>query len=156
MKVENDNEDQKLIKEEWIREMMKVVVEELEMILTEKMKRAREKDKEVVRVIEETKKVGVRNLRGNKWKIERDLVLKEGKVYMSKNEELKMEIIQLYYNTLVAEHGGRWKTTELVMRNYWWLGVTKDVGKYIEGYDIYQRMKNRTETPEYQRRCGCT
>ena len=115
MKVENDNEDQKLIKEEWIREMMKVVVKELEMILIEKMKRAREKDKEVVRVIEETKKVGVRNLRGNKWKIERDLVLKEGKVYMSKNEELKMEIIQLYYDTLVAEHGERWKTTELVM-----------------------------------------
>ena len=23
----------------------------------------------------------------------------------------------------------------------------KDVGKYIEGYNLYQRMKNRTETP---------
>jgi len=22
----------------------------------------------------------------------------------------------------------------------------KDVGKYIEGYDLYQRMKNRAET----------
>jgi len=25
--------------------------------------------------------------------------------------------------------------------------VTKDVGKYIEKYNLCQRMKNRTETP---------
>jgi len=35
--------------------------------------------------------------------------------------------------------------TELVTRNYWWLGVMRDVGKYMEGYDLCQRMKNRTE-----------
>jgi len=34
---------------------------------------------------------------------------------------------------------------ELVMRNYWWPGVTKDIGKYVEGCDLCQRMKNRTE-----------
>jgi len=33
------------------------------------------------------------------------------------------------------------------MRNYWWLEVTKDVGEYIEKYNLCQRMKNRTETP---------
>jgi len=37
--------------------------------------------------------------------------------------------------------------TELVIRNYWWSGVTKDVGKYVERCDICQRMKNRTEAP---------
>ena len=34
---------------------------------------------------------------------------------------------------------------ELVTRNYWWPGVTRDVGRYVEGCDLYQRMKNRTE-----------
>ena len=34
---------------------------------------------------------------------------------------------------------------ELVMRNYWWLGVTRDMGKYVEGCDLCQRMKNWTE-----------
>ena len=34
---------------------------------------------------------------------------------------------------------------ELVTRNYWWPGITRDVGKYVEGYDLCQRMKNRTE-----------
>ena len=32
---------------------------------------------------------------------------------------------------------------ELVTRNYWWPGVTRDVGKYVEGCDSCQKMKNR-------------
>jgi len=32
-----------------------------------------------------------------------------------------------------------------VTRNYWWLGVTRDVGRYVEGCDLCQRMKNRME-----------
>jgi len=35
--------------------------------------------------------------------------------------------------------------TELVTRNYWWPGVTRDIGKYMEGCDMCQRMKNRIE-----------
>jgi len=72
-------------------------------------------------------------------------VLKEDKVYVLKNKELRAEIIQLYHDTPVAEHREKWKTMELVTRNYWWLGVTRDVGRYVEGYDMCQRMKNRIE-----------
>ena len=36
---------------------------------------------------------------------------------------------------------------ELVTRNYWWPEVTRDVGKYVEGCNLCQRMKNRTEEP---------
>jgi len=34
---------------------------------------------------------------------------------------------------------------ELVTRNYWWPGVTRDIGRYIEGCNICQMIKNRTE-----------
>ena len=34
---------------------------------------------------------------------------------------------------------------ELVTRNYWWPGVIREVGWYVEGCDLYQRIKNRTE-----------
>jgi len=57
------------------------------------------------------------------------------------------EIIQLHHDIPVGGHGGRWKTTELVTRNYWWLGVMKKVGKYIDGYDTCQRYKNRSKAP---------
>ena len=36
---------------------------------------------------------------------------------------------------------------ELVTRNYWWPGVTRNVGKYVEGCNLCQRMKNRIEEP---------
>ena len=36
---------------------------------------------------------------------------------------------------------------ELVTRNYWWLGVTKEVKQYVERCDQCQRMKNRAEIP---------
>ena len=147
MGIENDNENQKLVKKEWIRGIIEVVVEGPEMKLLEKIKRVREKDEEVVRVTKEMKKAGVKNLRGDEWKIEEYLVLKEGKVYVPKDEELRMEIIQLYHDTPVAGHGERWKTTELVTKNYWWPGITKDVGKYVDGCNACQRMKNRTEAP---------
>ena len=77
--------------------------------------------------------------------MEGELVLKEGKVYVLKNEELRVEVIRLHHDVPAAGHGGRWKTVELVTRNYWWPGVTRDVGKYVEGCDLCQRMKNRTE-----------
>ena len=73
------------------------------------------------------------------------MVLKEGKVYVLKDEKLRAEVIQLHHDVLTAGHEERWKTVELVTRNYWWLGVTRDVGRYVKGCDLCQRMKNRTE-----------
>jgi len=107
----------------------------------------RSKNEDVVRVVEEMKKVGVKELRGKEWKIEEDLVLKEGKMYVPKDEELRVEIIWLHHDVPAAGHGGRWKTVELVTRNYWWPGVTRDVGRYVERCNLCQRMKNRTEEP---------
>jgi len=145
--MDKDNENQIFIKDHWIRSMYEVVVEGPEVELVEKIKKARSKDEDVVRVVEEMKRAGVKELRGNKWKIEGDLMLKEGKVYVPKDEELRVEIIQLHHDVPAAGYGGRWKTVELVTRNYWWPGVTRDVGKYVEGCDLCQRMKNRTEEP---------
>jgi len=62
-----------------------------------------------------------------------------------KNGELRAEIIRLYHDVPVVGHGDRWKTTELVTRNYWWLEVTRDIGRYVKGCDMCQRVKNRTE-----------
>ena len=53
------------------------------------------------------KKVRIRSLRGNEWEIEGKLVLKERKIYVLKNKELRMEVIQLHHDTPVAGHGRR-------------------------------------------------
>ena len=65
IEVDKDNENQVFIKDNWIRNMYEVVVEEPEVDLLEKIKKARSKDEDVVRVVEEMKKAGVKELRGN-------------------------------------------------------------------------------------------
>jgi len=60
--VEKDNENQVLIKEQWIHSLSEVVIEGPEANIIEKIKIAMGKDKEVVRVVEEMKKVEVKEL----------------------------------------------------------------------------------------------
>jgi len=105
--VDKDNENQVFIKDNWICSMYEVVVEGPEVDLLEKIKKARGKDEDVIKVVEEMKKMGVKELRGNKWKIEEDIVLKEGKVYVPKDEELRVEVIQLHHDVPAAGHEGR-------------------------------------------------
>ena len=117
--MERDNDNQIIIKDNWLCKLEEVVIEGLEVEIIEKIKKARSKDEEVVRIVEEMKKAKVKAIQEEEWWIEGDLVLKEEKIYVLKNEELRAEIIWLHHDVLVVEHGGKWKTVELVTRNYW-------------------------------------
>ena len=68
--TENDNNNQTLIKEQWIYSLIEVVIEGSEVDILEKIKITRGKDeeivREVVRVVEEMKNVGVKILQGDK------------------------------------------------------------------------------------------
>ena len=141
--VEKDNENQKLVKPEWIRGVETIIEEEN---LKEKIKRVQEGDEEVVKAVEELKKAGVKTLKDKEWEIEDGIVMKEGRIYMPE-EDLRREIIQLHHNTPVGGYRGRWKIAELIARNYWWPGVMKEVGRYIDGCDACQRYKNQSEAP---------
>ena len=143
--IEKNNENQIVVKENWLHSRQKVVIEGPEVEKIKKIKKARNKNKDIVRILEEIKKTNIKELRGDKWRIEEDLVLKEGKIYMLKDGELRVEIIQLHHNVLAARYRGQWKTVELVTRNYWWPGVTKDIRRYVEECNLCQRMKNRTK-----------
>jgi len=73
----------------------------------------------VIKAVEEIKKAEVKVLQNKEWREEEGLLLKEEKAYVPKYKELRMEIIHLYHNILVAEHGRQWKTMKLVTRNFW-------------------------------------
>jgi len=62
--IENNNKNQILIKEQWICSLAEVVIEESEVDIVKKIKKAREKNKEIVRVVEmiKIKKVGVKEV----------------------------------------------------------------------------------------------
>ena len=63
--VERDNENQVFIKDNWIHSLQEVVIEEPEVDIIEKIKKARSKDEDVVRVVKEMKKAGVKELQDN-------------------------------------------------------------------------------------------
>ena len=62
--VENDNDNQALINDKWIHSLEEVVIEGPEIDIVEKIKKARSKDKEVIRIVEEMKKAKIKIL----WK----------------------------------------------------------------------------------------
>ena len=136
--VKKDNEDRMLIKIEQVRGVETLVEKEN---LREKIKKAQKGDKRVVKAVEELKKAGITMLKDKEQEIEDRVVMKGEKVYVPEGE-LRREVIWLHHNTLVGEHEGRQKMMELVTRNYWWLGVIKEVGKYVEGCNACQRYKN--------------
>jgi len=141
--VERDNKDQKLVKPEWIRGV-EIMVEEGN--LKDKIRKAQEEDEKVVKVVEELKKAGIKTLRDEEWEIEDGIIIKKERIYMPE-EKLRSKVIQLHHDTPVEGYRGRWKTTELVTRNYWWPGVTKEVRKYVDECNACQRYKNRSEAP---------
>jgi len=145
--VERDNEDETMIKPEWLEvrktEVVEIIVDGVNLL--EKVKGSKVKDDEVVKAVEEMKRAGVKMLRDEEWREVDSVMYKEGKVYVPKDEKLRAEIIRLHHDTPIEGHGGQWKTVELVTRNFWWPGVTKEVKRYVEGCDACQQNKNRTE-----------
>ena len=107
VEVDRDNESQIFIKDNWVHNLQEVVIKEPEVELLEKIKKARSKNEDIVRVVEEIKKTKIKELQESKWKIEREQVLKEGKVYVPRDEELRAEVIQLHHDVPVVGYGGQ-------------------------------------------------
>jgi len=60
--VENDNKNQIFIKDNWICSIQKVVIEGPEVDIMERIKKARSRNKDVIRIVEEMKKTKIKDL----------------------------------------------------------------------------------------------
>ena len=81
------------------------------------------------------------------WNFEKGLLLHRGKVYVPKDQSLRLDLIKLHHDMPTAGHPGRWKMLELLTRNYWWPGMTIDVKKYVQGCDTCLRNKPAHTAP---------
>ena len=83
-----------MLKKEWLEvKAIEQLVKGPEKEIVKKIKKVRDKDEKVIKVVEKIKKVGVKMLRDEKWQIKEGLVLKERRVYVPKDEKLRVEII---------------------------------------------------------------
>ena len=75
----------------------------------------------------------------DKWQ-EKDglvrLVLYWGKIYIPRDNQLRLNIVKSHHNYPVAGHPRWWKTTELIMHNFWWPRMGHYVVDYVKGCDF--------------------
>ena len=85
-------------------EAVEIIVEGVDLL--EKVKQSSVKDDKVVKAVEEIKQAGVKTLRDEEWREVDSIVYKEGKVYIPKDDKLRVEIVRLHHDTPVGGHGG--------------------------------------------------
>ena len=108
--VERDNENQMMLKREWLEiramDRKQWLIKRAKEDIIEKIKKLEVRDGEVIKIVEEMKNARVKILRNKEWQIKEDLMLKKEKIYVPKDKKLRLEIIQLYYNMPIVEYGG--------------------------------------------------
>jgi len=65
--IERDNDNQIIIKDNWLCKLEKVVIEGPEVEKIEKIKKARGKDEEVVRIVEKIKRAKMKAIQRAEW-----------------------------------------------------------------------------------------
>lgn len=60
---------------------------------------------------------------------------------------LRKECISVHHDPSYAGHPGRDRTTELILRSFWWPGRRADVAAYVSACDMCQRNKASNQKP---------
>jgi len=105
--VEKDNEDKTLVKPEWLEvrrtEVVEIIVDGVDLL--EKVRKSKVKDDKVIKAVKEIKRAKVKMLRDKEWREVNDIIYKEEKVYVPKDDKLRAGTIRLHYDMPIGGHG---------------------------------------------------
>ena len=116
----------------------KAIIEECEVI--KEIRRNNTREKKVVQALEKQDRLT--------WEEDR-VVYKEGRIYIPNNKKIRKEILIENHNSVDVGHPEQHRMLELLKRTYWWLGLKKDIKKYVQGCFKYQQNK-----VQHQRKAG--
>ena len=81
------------------------------------------------------------------WLENDGFILWRNRVYVPNDRSLRERVIQAHHDPPAVGHPGRFKTTELVLRNYWWPRLHADVARFVRGCERCQRTKTFPTKP---------
>ena len=107
---------------------------------------AEDQEEVVVKAIKELKKSPAKSVKSSEWSTENGLLYYRGKIYVPRSN-LHCRITALCHDLKIAAHPGRWKTLELISRNYWWPQMSRYIGKYVSTCDMCLCTKSIHQPP---------
>ena len=109
------------LREEWTRSM-EVELKTGEEAVIQRIKKMMKNERRIDRAVEKA----LRN-EEKEWEREEGMITWKNRIYVPKDRALRGDIIRAHHNEKVAGHPGRYKTQELITRNYWWPYIQSDV-----------------------------
>ena len=131
-----------------VRATRPTAIEPYDSALRQRIKNSQTYDTEVSKALENILKNGPRSLTKGleDWNLEDGVILHRGHVYIPKDNDLRRDIVKQYHDHPATGHPGRWKTYELVAREYWWPGMSQFTRNYVDGCATCQTTKNKPRT----------
>ena len=109
------------LREEWTRSM-EVELKTGEEAVIQRIKRMTKNERRIDRAVEKA----LRNKK-KEWEREEGMITWKNRIYVPKDRALRGDIIRAHHDERTAGHPGRYKTQELITRNYWWPYIQSDV-----------------------------
>jgi len=106
-----------------------------------------EKEEPVAKAARELQGSSARSVKSVEWSLSKGLLYFRGKIYVPDTSNLCRCIVALSHDSRLAGHSGRWKTLELVSRNYWWPQMSRYVGRYVSTCDMCLQTKSFKHPP---------
>ncbi len=109
--------------------------------------RQKHQEDAVAKAAEELRRSNTKSVHSAEWAEQDGILYFRGKVYVPRIPDLRRRILELHHDSRIAGHPGRWKTLELVSRNYWWPQMSRYIGQYVKMCDLCIRTKLSRHAP---------